>query len=169
MAGPPINGISSGGMITKIEAAKIATKAGCHMIICDGRLENPLLNLQKNNSVFSWFLATEKPINARKQWISGGLHIKGQIIIDKGAFKAVTKGNSILAAGIIGTEGTYEKGDLIRVLDENKKIIGKGLIHFNNSEVNLIKGFKSENIEVILGYRGKDEVVHRDDFVLENY
>lgn len=167
MAGPPHISISSGGMITKIEAAKIATNAGCHMIICDGRLENPLIQLQEINSKFSWFRATDKPMSARKQWISGALQVKGQIIIDKGASQAVIKGNSILSAGIISTEGTYEKGDLIKVIDENKNFIGKGLIHFNNLEVNLIKGSKSDSIESILGYRGKDEVVHRDDFVLE--
>ena len=167
MAGPPQIGISSGGMITKIEAAKIATNAGCHMIICDGQQENPLIQLQEINSKFSWFKATDKPMRARKQWISGALQVKGQIIIDKGASQAVIKGNSILSAGIIATEGTYEKGDLIKVIDENKNFIGKGLIHFNNLEVNLIKGSKSDDIELILGYRGKDEVVHRDDFVLE--
>ena len=167
MAGPPHISISSGGMITKIEAAKIATNAGCHMIICDGRLENPLIQLQEINSKFSWFRATDKPMSARKQWISGALQVKGQIIIDKGASQAVIKGNSILSAGIISTEGTYEKGDLIKVIDENKNFIGKGLIHFNNLEVNLIKGSQSDSIESILGYRGKDEVVHRDDFVLE--
>jgi len=167
MAGPPHISISSGGMITKIEAAKIATNAGCHMIICDGRLDNPLIQLEEINAKFSWFRATDKPMSARKQWISGALQVKGQIIIDKGASEAVIKGNSILSAGIIATEGTYEKGDLIKVIDENKNFIGKGLIHFNNLEVNLIKGSKSDNIESILGYRGKDEVVHRDDFVLE--
>ena len=167
MAGPPHISISSGGMITKIEAAKIATNAGCHMIICDGRLDNPLTQLQEINSKFSWFRATDKPMSARKQWISGALQVKGQIIIDKGASQAVIKGNSILSAGIISTEGTYEKGDLIKVVDENKNFIGKGLIHFNNLEVNLIKGSQSDSIESILGYRGKDEVVHRDDFVLE--
>ena len=167
MAGPPHISISSGGMITKIEAAKIATNAGCHMIICDGRLDNPLIQLEEINAKFSWFRATAKPMSARKQWISGALQVKGQIIIDKGASEAVIKGNSILSAGIIATEGAYEKGDLIKVIDENKNFIGKGLIHFNNLEVNLIKGSKSDNIESILGYRGKDEVVHRDDFVLE--
>ena len=167
MAGPPYSSVSSGGMITKIEAAKIANNAGCHMIICDGRDSNPLQKLQKENQKFSWFEATNKPMNARKQWISGALQVKGYIIIDKGASKAVINGNSVLSAGIVATDGIYEKGDLIKVLDEKNNIIGKGLIHFNHKEVDLIKGFKSENIESILGYRGKDEVVHRDDFVVE--
>ena len=167
MAGPTQTSISSGGMITKIEAAKISTTAGCNMIICDGRLNNPLKNLNQNNSKFSWFKANDQPMSARKQWISGALQVKGEITIDQGASEAIKRGNSILSAGIVKTEGIYEKGDLIKVIDKNKNFIGKGLIHFNNSEVELIKGLKSNNIESTLGYRGKDEVVHRDDLVLE--
>jgi len=167
MAGPTQTSISSGGMITKIEAAKISTTAGCNMIICDGRFNNPLKNLKQNNSNFSWFKASDRPMSARKQWISGALQVKGKITIDQGAVEAIKRGNSILSAGIVKTEGIYEKGDLIKVIDKNKNFIGKGLVHFNNSEVELIKGLKSNNIESILGYRGKDEVVHRDDLVLE--
>ena len=92
---------------------------------------------------------------------------KGKITINDGATKAIKKGYSILPAGIVSSEGNYEKGDLIKIIDQNKIFIGTGLTHFNNSEVELIKGSKSENIETILGYRGKDEVVHRDDLVLE--
>ena len=167
MAGPAHSKISSGGMITKIEAAKISMNAGCHMIICDGRLDNPLLKLHDSQTVFSWFKAKDNPLNLRKQWISGALQVKGKITIDDGATKAITKGYSILPAGIVSTEGVYEKGDLIKIIDQNKTFIGTGLTHFNNSEVELIKGSKSENIETILGYRGKDEVVHRDDLVIE--
>jgi len=167
MAGPAHSKISSGGMITKIEAAKISMNAGCHMIICDGRLNNPLLKLQDIHTVFSWFKAKDNPLNLRKQWISGALQVKGKITIDDGATKAIKKGYSILPAGILSTEGDYEKGDLIKIVDQSKTFIGTGLTHFNNSEVELIKGSKSENIETILGYRGKDEVVHRDDLVLE--
>lgn len=167
MAGPAHSKISSGGMITKIEAAKISMNAGCHMIICDGRLDNPLLKLNDSQTVFSWFKAKDNPLNLRKQWISGALQVKGKITIDDGATKAITKGYSILPAGIVSTEGVYEKGDLIKIIDQNKTFIGTGLTHFNNSEVELIKGSKSENIETILGYRGKDEVVHRDDLVIE--
>ena len=167
MAGPTQTSISSGGMITKIEAAKISTTAGCNMIICDGRFNNPLKNLKQNNSNFSWFKASDRPMSARKQWISGALQVKGKITIDQGAVEAIKRGNSILSAGIVKTEGIYEKGDLIKVIDKNKNFIGKGLVHFNNLEAELIKGLKSNKIESILGYRGKDEVVHRDDLVLE--
>ena len=167
MAGPANSKISSGGMVTKIEAAKISMNAGCHMIICDGRLDNPLLKLEENEKTFSWFKAKDHPLNLRKQWISGALDAKGKIIIDNGATQAIKKGFSILPAGILKTEGNYEKGDLIKIIDQNETFIGTGLTHFNNSEVELIKGSKSEKIEKILGYRGKDEVVHRDDLVLE--
>ncbi|MDC0093432.1 glutamate 5-kinase [Alphaproteobacteria bacterium] len=167
MAGPTHTSVSSGGMVTKIEAAKIATNAGCHMVICDGRVDNPLLKLLQINSKFSWFKANHQPMSARKKWISAALQVKGKIIIDQGASDAIKQGNSVLPAGIIGTEGTYEKGDLIMIVDKNKKIIGKGLTHFNQAEVELIRGCHSDNIETILGYRGKDEVVHRDDLVLE--
>ena len=167
MAGPANSKISSGGMVTKIEAAKISMNAGCHMIIWDGRLDNPLLKLEENEKTFSWFKAKDHPLNSRKQWISGALDAKGKIIIDNGATQAIKKGFSILPAGILKTEGNYEKGDLIKIIDQNETFIGTGLTHFNNSEVELIKGSKSEKIEKILGYRGKDEVVHRDDLVLE--
>ena len=167
MAGPPHSSMASGGMVTKIAAAKIATKAGCNMIICNGHYINPLSKLQIDETEFSWFRATEKPLNSRKQWISGALQVKGKITIDKGATEAVKKGSSMLSAGIVSTEGNYEKGDLVQIVDEKQNFVGKGLIHFNNSEVDLIKGSKSNDIESILGYRGKDEVVHRDDLVLE--
>ena len=167
MAGPPLSNIASGGMITKVAAAKIATKAGCHMIICNGHFNSPLSKLEINGMKFSWFIAIEKPFNSRKQWISGALQVKGKITIDEGATEAVKKGFSMLSAGIVSTEGNYEKGDLIQIVDEQQNLVGKGLIHFNHSEVDLIKGSKSNDIETILGYRGKDEVVHRDDLVLE--
>ena len=128
---------------------------------------SPLLKLNQQEAKFSWFKANEKPLNSRKQWISGALQVKGKITIDQGASEAIKKGFSILSAGIIKTEGNYEKGDLIQIIDENETFVGKGLTHFNNSEVELIKGSKSNNIETILGYRGKDEVVHRDDLVFE--
>ena len=120
MAGPANSKISSGGMVTKIEAAKISMNAGCHMIICDGRLNNPLLKLEENEKTFSWFKAKDHPLNLRKQWISGALHAKGKIIIDNGATQAIKKGFSILPAGIIKTEGNYEKGDLIKIIDQNE-------------------------------------------------
>ena len=107
MAGPAHTRFSSGGMITKIEAAKIATKAGCNMIICDGRSISPLLKLDHQETKFSWFKANEKPLNSRKQWISGALQVKGKITIDQGASEAVKKGFSILSAGIIKSEGNY--------------------------------------------------------------
>ncbi len=167
MAGPSNTSFSSGGMITKIEAAKIATNAGCNVIISNGKLNNPLNTLYSERGKGSWFKANSKPKNSRKQWISGALQVKGKIYIDHGAEKAIEKGNSILPAGILRTEGKYNKGDLVNIVNYEGKILGKGLSHYSNIEVNLVKGLKSTKIEEILGYRGKDEIIHKDDFVLE--
>ena len=101
-------------------------------------------------------------------WISSALQVKGKIFIDEGAEKAVKSGKSILPAGVLKTEGSYNKGDLIYIVNLQNMIIGKGLSHYNNNEVNLIKRIRSNKIEEVLGYRGKDEIIHIDDFVLEN-
>ena len=137
MAGPPITGVSSGGMITKIAAAKIATKAGCNMIICNGHDISPLSKLEIDGTQFSWFSAIEKPLNSRKQWISGALQVKGKITIDKGAVEAIKKGFSMLSAGIVSTEGNYEKGDLIQIVDERQNFVGKGLIPVSYTHLTL--------------------------------
>ncbi len=167
MAGPANNYISSGGMVTKIEAAKIATNSGCNVIISNGKIENPISYFSSRNAKGSWFKANKSPKNSRKQWIAGALQVKGKIIIDEGAEKAISNGSSILPAGIIFTEGRYNKGDLIHIVNNRGKILGKGLSHYNDFEVNLLKGLKSENIEKKIGYRGKDEIIHKDDLVLE--
>ena len=167
MAGPANNYISSGGMITKIEAAKIATNSGCNVIISNGKIQNPISYFSSRNAKGSWFKANKSPKNSRKQWIAGALQVKGKIIIDEGAEKAISNGSSILPAGIIFTEGRYNKGDLIHIVNNRGKILGKGLSHYNDFEVNLLKGLKSENIEKKIGYRGKDEIIHKDDLVLE--
>ena len=167
MAGPSNTFYSSGGMTTKIEAAKIATNAGCNVIITNGKIKNPLFNLFSISGKGSWFKANKNPINSRKQWISGALQVKGRIFIDEGAEKAILRGNSILPAGVVKTDGRYDKGDLINIVNNNGKILGKGLSHYSSIEVNLVKGFKSKKMEEILGYRGKDEIIHKDDYVLE--
>ncbi len=167
MAGPSNSHTSSGGMVTKIEAAKIATNAGCDVIISDGKIIRPISFLKSKKATGSWFVANKKPYNSRKQWISAALQVKGKIIIDQGATEAIFRGKSILPAGVINSEGRYDKGDLVDIVDLNDKILGKGLSHYNSTEVNLIKGAKTQNIEKILGYRGKDEIIHKDDFVLK--
>ena len=95
------------------------------------------------------------------------MQVKGKIFIDKGAEKAISNGNSVLPAGIIKTEGSYDKGDVVSIVNKEGHLLGKGLSHYNNIEVNLVKGLKSEKIEKTIGYRGKDEIIHKDDFVLE--
>ena len=167
MAGPSNTLHSSGGMVTKIEAAKIATNAGCNVIISNGTLERPISHLCSKIGKGSLFKAKTNPKNSRKQWISAALQVKGKIFIDQGAEKAISNGNSVLPAGIIKTEGSYDKGDLVSIVNKEGNLLGKGLSHYNNIEVNLVKGLKSDKIQKTLGYRGKDEIIHKDDFVLE--
>jgi len=168
MAGPSKTPFSNGGMVTKIQASKIATNAGCNVIITNGKCNNPISQLINNVQYGTLFKANKKSQNARKMWISSALQVKGKIFIDDGAEKAVKSGKSILPAGILKTEGSYNKGDLIYIVNSENKIIGKGLSHYNNNEVNLVKKMRSDKIEKVLGYRGKDEIIHIDDFVLEN-
>ena len=168
MAGPSKTSFSNGGMVTKIQASKIATNAGCNVIITNGKCDNPISELINNVQYGTLFKANKKSQNARKMWISSALQVKGKIFIDEGAEKAVKSGKSILPAGILKTEGSYNKGDLIYIVNSENKIIGKGLSHYNNNEVNLVKKMRSDKIEKVLGYRGKDEIIHIDDFVLEN-
>tara|TARA_B100000287_G_scaffold111945_1_gene104319 strand:- start:580 stop:1710 length:1131 start_codon:yes stop_codon:yes gene_type:complete len=167
MAGPSNTLHSSGGMVTKIEAAKIATNAGCNVIISNGTLERPISHLCSKIGKGSLFKAKTNPKNSRKQWISAALQVKGKIFIDQGAEKAISNGNSVLPAGIIKTEGSYDKGDLVSIVNKEGNLLGKGLSHYNNIEVNLVKGLKSDKIQKTLGYRGKDEIIHKDDFVLD--
>ena len=136
--------------------------------ITNGKCDNAISQLINNVHYGTLFKANKKSQNARKMWISSALQVKGKIFIDEGAEKAVKSGKSILPAGILKTEGSYNKGDLIYIVNSENKIIGKGLSHYNNNEVNLVKKMRSDKIEKVLGYRGKDEIIHIDDFVLEN-
>ncbi len=165
MAGPARRDEASGGMITKIEAARLATAAGCHMAICNGSCAHPISTL-KNGGKCSWFIATEKPPQARKRWIASGLMAKGKIMIDKGAVAALRRSKSLLAAGVIKAIDNFNKGDLVAVCDENGHEIGRGLSRYGADDVGRLAGHNSGDIETILGYRGDDEVIHADDLVL---
>ena len=127
MAGDSDNEYTSGGMITKIEAAKIATQAGAHMVIASGRENHPLAALAKGNTG-SWFTAAASPAAARKRWIAGSLEPAGAVTVDAGAARALAGGKSLLPAGIIGIEGTFLRGDAVRVLDPDGSELGRGLI-----------------------------------------
>ncbi len=165
MAGPAHADYASGGMITKIEAGRIATQAGCHMVICNGISENPIGALI-NGAKATWFAADAKPRQARKQWIAGGLNPVGELKLDDGAEKALRQGKSLLAAGIIAVNGSFHRGDLVAVCDQSGQEIGRGLCNYSAEDARRIAGFNSREIQRILGYHGRDEVIHADDLVM---
>ena len=154
----------SGGMNTKIEAAKICNLAGCNMIIANGLLLNPIDQIEKKNNC-TWFISKISKLQARKKWIISSISPKGEVIIDDGAKKALISGKSLLAAGIKKVSGKFNKGDHIRILDNKRKIFARGLSSFSSIEIDKIMGCHSNEIEKILGYISKSEVVHKDDMV----
>ncbi|MBI3451967.1 MAG: glutamate 5-kinase [Rhodospirillales bacterium] len=166
MAGEAPPGYSSGGMVTKLAAAKIALGAGCRMAIALGKRPHPLAALDQG-AACTWFLPSAAPQTARKRWIAGHLKPVGAIIVDAGAIAALTKGKSLLPAGIAGVERAFERGDLVVVKGPDGKEVARGLSAYSSTDVDRIKGHKSGEIAQILGYRGRDEVIHRDDLVVK--
>ena len=154
----------TGGMATKIAAAKICLLAGCYMAITNGNSNNPINKLyQKKNC--TWFIPKISKLDARKKWIIGSVSPKGEIIIDDGAIKAIKIGKSLLPAGVKQIIGNFEKGDHILLKDQNGLNFGRGLVSFSSNEVNKIKGLHSNKIEKVLGYSSKIEIVHKDNLV----
>ena len=166
MAGEALPGYSSGGMVTKLAAARIAIGAGCRMAIADGRRINPLAAIAEGARC-SWFLPAGSPRSARKKWIAGALKPVGSLIVDDGALKALAGGKSLLPAGVIAVEGSFDRGDAVRVLDRAGRQVARGLSAYSASDAQRIMGHKSREIETLLGYRGRDEMIHRDDLVVE--
>lgn len=160
-------GYGKGGMITKINAAKLATASGCATVIAKGSLEKPINNII-NGGRCTWFKPLGTPQSARKKWIASSLKPLGRIIIDEGAKKALEYNKSLLPAGVTKVEGKFNRGDLVLILDRNEKILARGLITYSFEEAQLIIGHKSSEIEKVLGYRGRDELVHKDDLVITN-
>ena len=158
------NFYGSGGMKTKIEAAKICQFSGCYMVIANGNHVNPIKKLIKNNNC-TWFLPKVSKLDARKRWIIGSVAPKGEIIIDHGATKAIRNGKSLLPAGVKKINGLFEKGDHVLVKDISGVECGRGLTSFSSIEINKIKGAHSSKIENILGYSSRDEIIHKDDLV----
>ncbi len=165
MGGAPPPGYSSGGMRTKLLAAGIATRAGCAMAIGLGAIPHPLRALQ-DGARCTWFLAEPGGRSARKRWIAAGLPPAGSLTIDPGAAKALTGGGSLLPAGVRRIDGTFERGDLVRVLSETGETLARGLVAYGSSDAAKIAGRRSDAIEALLGWRGRDEMIHRDDLVL---
>ena len=165
MAGEAPTGYSSGGMVTKLAAARIAMSAGCRMAIADGRRMNPLQAILDGGTC-SWFLPASEPKTARKRWIAGSLKPTGTLVVDAGALAALKSGRSLLPAGIIKVEGRFERGDSVIVADADGNEVARGLVAYSARDAKHIMGHKSREIADLLGYRGRDEMIHRDDLVL---
>ncbi|MCP4935826.1 MAG: glutamate 5-kinase [bacterium] len=165
MAGSVGSDYGSGGMITKILAGKIATKAGVHMLITSGQIDHPIKALF-DGAPTTWFHAKGNAVTSRKRWIAGGLECRGGLVIDAGAAKALLSGKSLLPAGIKSLSGSFERGDVVIVCDENKKEIARGLCAYNIHDAQKIIGHHSKEIAGILGYEGRTAMIHRDDMVL---
>lgn len=157
--------VGTGGMATKLQAAKLCMEAGCSMAISLGAVLFPLTKLDTTNEC-TWFLAEKNAISARKAWIGGSIKPKGKLVLDAGAVKALHQGKSLLPAGIKSVEGSFSHGDAVSITDETGKILGKGLTAYSSDEVKMIAGKKTTEIEKILGYHG-DEVIHRDNLFAE--
>jgi len=159
-----VNEYGSGGMQTKIEAAKICQLAGCNMVIANGLHLNPISRIIKKNNC-TWFNSKVSKLDARKKWIISSIAPKGSIIIDEGAKKALRSGKSLLAAGIKKVTGKFNKGDHIKILDRKNTECARGLSSFTSEEITKIMGHHSNQIEKLLGYVTKSEVIHKDDMV----
>ncbi len=165
MAGKAPPGDSSGGMETKLAAARIAVAAGSHMVVADGRQDHPLQNII-DGAPASWFVAAASPRAARKRWIAGSLKPSGALVVDDGALKALSVGKSLLPAGVTKIEGRFEKGDAVLVKDTAGREVARGLVAYSYEDARRIAGHKSGEIGGLLGYRGREELIHRDDLVL---
>jgi glutamate 5-kinase len=171
MAGDAPPGYSSGGMVTKLEAARIAMQAGCHMLIARGLPRGaglpsgPLAAIEAGGRA-SLFLPQGEPRSARKAWIAGRLNPSGALTVDDGAIGALRRGKSLLPAGIVAVEGAFERGDAVIVRNRAGVEAGRGLSAYSSADIGRIAGHKSDEIAAILGYRGRDEIIHRDDLVV---
>jgi len=165
MAGGPGSKHGSGGMRTKLEAARIAVAAGCRMAITNGHVMHPLRELERGARA-TWFPASSTPAAARKQWIAGTLGIQGAVIVDAGAVRALRDGRSLLPAGVSAAIGEFDRGDPVRIVTADGGQVGCGLSAYSAREISLIAGQQTSAIESALGYRGRDEIIHRDDMVL---
>ncbi len=159
------NNYGSGGISTKLDAAKICMNSGCHMFLANGKKNNPIKNIIKNK-ICTHFIPKISSLDAKKKWIIGSLNSSGIIFIDQGAARALDNGKSLLAAGVIKITGSFNKGENVLIVDHNEKNLARGLAYFNSIEINKIKGKQSKDIEKILGYMSKSEIVHKDDMVM---
>jgi glutamate 5-kinase len=165
MAGGASSSVGSGGMATKIAAARIAVAAGCHMCVAIGHELHPLKRIE-TGARCSWFYPNANPITVRKQWIAGSLKPAGELRVDAGAAAALRRGKSLLPAGIAQISGRFERGDAVVVRDVDGIELARGLSAYSSDDAERIRGRRSSEIEAILGFRGRDEMIHRDDMVV---
>ena len=165
MAGSAASELSRGGMRTKIEAAKIATTSGTHMLIASGKIDHPLQAVIDGGRC-TWFLTSANPVTARKRWIAGSLEPKGTLTIDAGAVAALRAGKSLLPAGVIRIDGQFARGDAVIVRGPNTHEIGRGLVAYDADDAEKIRGRSSSDAAQILGISGRAEMIHRDDLVV---
>ncbi len=165
MGGDPPPGYSSGGMRTKLVAARIATQAGCAMAIALGHVDHPLAALL-DGSRCTWFLPVEDGRSARKRWIAGSLQPAGTFTVDPGAARALAAGRSLLPAGVRAVDGDFERGDPVLVQSTDGTVLARGLSAYGSADARRIAGHRSADIESVLGWRGRDELIHRDDLTV---
>lgn len=164
-AGSTTTAYGTGGMVTKLAAAKIATAAGCSMVIASGRVPHPITALEAGSRC-TWFPARANSINVRKRWIAGHLEIRGAYCVDAGAARALADSKSLLPAGTVAIRGEFARGDAVAVIDHDALEIARGLSAYASTDAQRLLGQRSSEIEKLLGYRGPDELIHRDNLVL---
>lgn len=160
--------MGSGGMVTKIMAARVCLGAGCQLVIASGREHHPIRNIS-GGARCTWFIPKANPLAARKQWIAGSLRPRGTITIDDGAARALRTGKSLLPAGVTNVAGGFERGDAVVVADTAGQELARGLIAYSQNDANKIKGHKSSEIQALLGYRGRTSMIHADDLVITHH
>ncbi|MEO1282317.1 MAG: glutamate 5-kinase [Pseudomonadota bacterium] len=165
MAGDAGTALSKGGMKTKLEAARVATSAGCHMVIASGLIANPLRAIGEG-APCTWFLAPSDPVTAKKRWLSGQLDPLGDVTVDEGAKRALQSGKSLLPAGVVTVSGCFDRGDAVIVRDQSGVELGRGLIAYAHRDAVRIIGKQSHEIAEILGFEGRAALIHRDDLAL---
>jgi len=165
LAGASATEFGSGGMITKLKAARICMNAGCATVIASGKRLFPLQAIE-DGAACTWFLPGRTPRQARKQWIAGTLVPRGTVTVDEGAEQALRAGSSLLPVGIVGIAGSFQSGDAVTIRTRAGRDIGRGLVAYSSDEALRILGRRSEELPGLLGYSGRDELIHRDNLAL---
>ncbi|MBF0381868.1 MAG: glutamate 5-kinase [Magnetococcales bacterium] len=166
LAGGTGSMVGSGGMVTKLKAAKMAARSGCAMVLTCGFRDNPISEVFGQNPVGTLFLAEKNPLTSYKRWIANSTVVRGELVLDRGAVTALLKGKSLLAKGIVSVDGSFDRGDVVSCLDANGQRVAKGIVHYNGDDLRRIAGCHSDEFESILGYMGETAIIHRNELVM---